>query len=79
MHSHYYIARDIFIANVLMQVEERHFLRKIEQLIPDDLSSDQIRELAKENDDTAMRKRQLREEKRRLNEAEAALLCCEQT
>ncbi|KAJ5015071.1 P-loop containing nucleoside triphosphate hydrolase [Colletotrichum sp. SAR 10_99] len=79
MHSHYYIARDIFIANILMQVEERHFLRKIEQLIPDDLSLDQIRELTKENDDTAMRKRQLREEKRRLKEAEAALQCCEQT
>ncbi|KAJ0372587.1 hypothetical protein COL154_000320 [Colletotrichum chrysophilum] len=79
MHSHYFIARDIFIANVLMQVEERHFLRKIEQLIPDDLSLDQIRELTKENDDTAMRKRQLREEKRRLKEAEAALQCWEQT
>ncbi|KAF3811269.1 Interferon-induced GTP-binding protein Mx2 [Colletotrichum gloeosporioides] len=79
MQSHYEISRDIFISNVLMQVEERHFLRNLEKLIPQDLDLKGVKELIKEDDDLAAKREQLQEEKDKLTEAFKALQRCHLT
>ncbi|KAI8159533.1 P-loop containing nucleoside triphosphate hydrolase [Colletotrichum sp. SAR 10_70] len=79
MQSHYEISRDIFISNVLMQVEERHFLRNLEKLIPQDLDLKGVKELIREDDDLAAKREQLQEEKDKLTEAFKALQPCHLT
>ncbi|KAL0764740.1 hypothetical protein CaCOL14_012546 [Colletotrichum acutatum] len=67
MKSHYLIARDIFISNVVTQVVERHFMRKIQDLIPNDLDDAGIQDLLKEDEKSARKKARTRDEKRRLD------------
>ncbi|KAJ3550312.1 hypothetical protein NM208_g37 [Fusarium decemcellulare] len=71
--KHYCIARDTYILNVLTQVQERHFLRQIEELIPDDLDAVAIEDLLKEDDAAERRKEELRKEKANLEAARDAL------
>ncbi|KAM5358931.1 hypothetical protein ACJZ2D_014881 [Fusarium nematophilum] len=54
MWSHYLIDRDIYLANVLRQVIERHFLRNLEEIIPEYLDLQTMRRLvrAEDNRDT---------------------------
>lgn len=59
-----------------MQVEERHFLRNLEKLIPQDLDLKGVKELIKEDDDLAAKREQLQEEKDKLTEAFKALQRC---
>ncbi|KAF6817733.1 vacuolar sorting protein VPS1 [Colletotrichum musicola] len=69
MQSHYLISRDIFISNVIMQVVERHFMRDIQKLIPDDLDEKEVQELLKEDSDSARKRAELRKEKSRFEKA----------
>ncbi|KAF4945002.1 hypothetical protein FGADI_12261 [Fusarium gaditjirri] len=67
--AHYQIVRDTYIMNVLTQVQERHFLRNIVKLIPDDLCLTEIQELIKEDDEAGRKKLELRQERLNLEEA----------
>lgn len=70
------IARDVFISNVIVQVEERHFLRKIHRLIPDDLDLDAIKMLAKEEEASVRDMDRLAKEKKMLEDAYKAIRDC---
>ncbi|KAF6826247.1 dynamin family protein [Colletotrichum plurivorum] len=69
MQSHYLISRDIYISNVIVQVVERHFMRDIQKLIPDDLDEKRVQELLKEDSDSARKRAELRKEKSRFEKA----------
>jgi hypothetical protein len=62
-----------FIANVLVQVVERHLMRVIDQIIDDDLEVDQMRELVKEEGDVEQKKSSIRTELDMLTKAIAVL------
>ncbi|RYP48608.1 hypothetical protein DL768_005528 [Monosporascus sp. mg162] len=62
MWSHYLIDRDIYIANVLRQVIERHFLRHIEENIPKRLDSDKIKDLTRKDNREELRKNEIKKE-----------------
>ncbi|KAF4452852.1 P-loop containing nucleoside triphosphate hydrolase [Fusarium albosuccineum] len=70
---HYQIARETFIMNVWTQVQERHFLRNIKKLIPDDLDLVDIQELTKEDDETGRAKARLQRDRDDLRKARDAL------
>ncbi|KAJ3536939.1 hypothetical protein NM208_g2060 [Fusarium decemcellulare] len=70
---HYQIARETFIMNVWTQVQERHFLRNIKKLIPDDLDLLDIQELTREDDKAGENKANLQRERDNLRKARDAL------
>ncbi|KAF5012822.1 hypothetical protein FDECE_1111 [Fusarium decemcellulare] len=70
---HYQIARETFIMNVWTQVQERHFLRNIKKLIPDDLDLVDIQELTKEDDEAGRAKAKHQRDRDNLRKARDAL------
>ncbi|KAH8883303.1 P-loop containing nucleoside triphosphate hydrolase protein [Thozetella sp. PMI_491] len=62
MWSHYLIDRDIYITNVIRQVIERHFLRRIEELVTKWLDLESIRQLTQKDLREESRKRDIKEE-----------------
>ncbi|KAF5639238.1 dynamin family [Fusarium sp. NRRL 52700] len=71
--AHYQVVRDTYIMNVLTQVQERHFLRNIVMLVPDNLSLAEIHDLVKDDDEAGRKKLELQQERSNLEEARNVL------
>jgi len=68
------IIRENFIANVAMQVIERHFMRDIESMIAEDWNSeDTMKRLVRTDDDVEIKKETIKNEIDMLNSSLAVL------
>jgi hypothetical protein len=58
-----------FVANVLMQIIERHMMRVIEDIADDELDVKQIAELMKTDEDVEVQKQKIKQELGTIGEA----------